>query len=313
MILFSFKTIVLGYVGIGFLSYLLLTILPKLAVLRRKWKKYEKVNKQHNSGRFGGLKSVLIVTAHPDDECMFFGPTIQGIHSQNPDAKIHLLCLSHGRDYPKKRAVELEKSCRVLNVTNVNVLENKSLQDDPKQLWPSALIAKVIVDEISTNMDEAPQMIITFDELGISGHTNHISVYTGCKYLFGLIKNNNLERLSLIKPVTSDLFKNTGLYVLKTTNLIRKYSIVSDTFSTYSDHLRINNNSYQKKGLPTNGLSIFTLGDNNTDSILFINDVYQYSVNVTAMKQHKSQLLWFRYLFMIFSRYFWENQLVKIN
>lgn len=36
----------------------------------------------------------LIVTAHPDDECMFFAPTIIRLIQLN--ATVHLLCLSEG-------------------------------------------------------------------------------------------------------------------------------------------------------------------------------------------------------------------------
>lgn len=36
----------------------------------------------------------LIVTAHPDDECMFFAPTIIRLIELN--ASVHLLCLSEG-------------------------------------------------------------------------------------------------------------------------------------------------------------------------------------------------------------------------
>jgi N-acetylglucosaminylphosphatidylinositol deacetylase len=39
-------------------------------------------------------QTVLILTAHPDDECMFFSPTIQALTSV---ANVHVLCLSQGR------------------------------------------------------------------------------------------------------------------------------------------------------------------------------------------------------------------------
>lgn len=39
--------------------------------------------------------NILIVTAHPDDECMFFGPTITSIRTMTK-SRIHVLCLSAG-------------------------------------------------------------------------------------------------------------------------------------------------------------------------------------------------------------------------
>lgn len=40
-------------------------------------------------------KRVLIVTAHPDDESMFFGPTILSLTKRNA-CNVYLLCLSNG-------------------------------------------------------------------------------------------------------------------------------------------------------------------------------------------------------------------------
>ena len=41
-------------------------------------------------------KQVLILTAHPDDECMFFGPTITALRSGLSKTRVHVLCLSTG-------------------------------------------------------------------------------------------------------------------------------------------------------------------------------------------------------------------------
>lgn len=38
-------------------------------------------------------KKILLVIAHPDDEVMFFGPTLIGITSSN---SVRVLCLSNG-------------------------------------------------------------------------------------------------------------------------------------------------------------------------------------------------------------------------
>lgn len=38
---------------------------------------------------------VLLITAHPDDECMFFGPAIQRL-SKIKDIQLYLMCLSIG-------------------------------------------------------------------------------------------------------------------------------------------------------------------------------------------------------------------------
>lgn len=43
---------------------------------------------------FPNVRRVLLITAHPDDECMFFGPTIMKL--QQEGSQIFLLCLSTG-------------------------------------------------------------------------------------------------------------------------------------------------------------------------------------------------------------------------
>jgi len=41
-------------------------------------------------------KNILLVIAHPDDEVMFFGPTLIGISKQRYNNKVSLLSLSNG-------------------------------------------------------------------------------------------------------------------------------------------------------------------------------------------------------------------------
>ena len=48
-----------------------------------------------NLGIISDCKNVLFVTSHPDDECMFFGPTIVTL-TNDTDCSVYLLCLSRG-------------------------------------------------------------------------------------------------------------------------------------------------------------------------------------------------------------------------
>jgi N-acetylglucosaminylphosphatidylinositol deacetylase len=47
---------------------------------------------------FSHHNNVLILTAHPDDECMFFGPTITSLRTLTK-SRIFVLCLSTGNGY----------------------------------------------------------------------------------------------------------------------------------------------------------------------------------------------------------------------
>lgn len=58
---------------------------------------------------FTASSHILILTAHPDDECMFFGPTITSLRTLSK-SKIHVLCLSTGR--VKRNASRQKIACR---------------------------------------------------------------------------------------------------------------------------------------------------------------------------------------------------------
>lgn len=80
-------------------------------------------------------RTTLLITAHPDDECMFFAPTI--IHLLSLDQKLILLCLSEGTpphppscnilsgDYygsGPTRKKELYEACKVLGLPSESVV-----------------------------------------------------------------------------------------------------------------------------------------------------------------------------------------------
>lgn len=74
------------YVGVWVLGYLLVCCVV-----------YRRYARKLRTRIRGSLKAkrVLMVVAHPDDECMFFGPTIFRLCEQGAD--VHILCLSTGK------------------------------------------------------------------------------------------------------------------------------------------------------------------------------------------------------------------------
>lgn len=74
----------LVYVMVCLVIYILL-FRPNIS---RRFNKCNHIN-------FPKCKRVLFVIAHPDDESMFFGPTILTL-TQRPNCEVHLLCLSNG-------------------------------------------------------------------------------------------------------------------------------------------------------------------------------------------------------------------------
>lgn len=171
------------------------------------------VRDDHNES----MKRVLIVTAHPDDECMFFGPTIVNLRAR--DIPVHLLCLSPGDSVPNSRQVrksELRQSCVALGLDEslVELKKHSLLMDGHQNEWSHKLIAKMIMNNIEMlNIDT----VITFDEMGVSEHPNHIAIFDAMAYL----------TLNHVLP------SNVGFYSLDSVNRLRKYSFMLDFLTSF--------------------------------------------------------------------------------
>ncbi|XP_065870998.1 uncharacterized protein [Euphorbia lathyris] len=127
-------------------------------------------------------KNVLLVIAHPDDESMFFSPTINYLISRGHN--LHVLCLSNGNadGMGSARKHELFKACAVLKVSleQVKVVDNPNLQDGFGQVWDHNLLGQIIQEEAYKHGTE---VVITFDNYGVSGHCNHCDVHYGVRKL----------------------------------------------------------------------------------------------------------------------------------
>ena len=67
---------------------------------------------------------ILLVIAHPDDECMFFTPSVR--YFRNRGDRVDLLCLSTGNfdGMGPVRRGELEKSAAVLGINSVTIIDD---------------------------------------------------------------------------------------------------------------------------------------------------------------------------------------------
>ncbi|CAG7865887.1 unnamed protein product [Brassica rapa] len=135
-------------------------------------------------------KNVLFVISHPDDESMFFSPTINYLTANAYN--IHILCLSTD---------ELRQACAVLRVPlqQLTIVDHPNLQDGFGQVWSHDLLEEIISEEVTSHDIHT---IITFDNYGVSGHCNHRGVV---KFL-----QTNSER-------------NIKAWELVSLNIIRKY------------------------------------------------------------------------------------------
>ncbi|XP_054749417.1 N-acetylglucosaminyl-phosphatidylinositol de-N-acetylase-like [Lytechinus pictus] len=166
--------------------YVFLTLLIYLIAVYRRGKLREEDNERLGRSRASiaeKSRTVLLVISHPDDECMFFSPSILALNS-SLHTSVHILCLSNGDYYGQGelRGKELILSCAILGIPscNVTVLNESELPDDPKALWDEELVSKLVLHQI-VKCDA--QIVLTFDKHGVSSHPNHIAAYKGIRKL----------------------------------------------------------------------------------------------------------------------------------
>ncbi|KAG6549176.1 hypothetical protein Mapa_009402 [Marchantia paleacea] len=223
------------------------------------------------------VKKFLLLVAHPDDECMFFGPTLLSL-TMLGGCEFHVLCISNGNadGLGACRTLEMLSSCSVLKVPaeNVKVLDHPSLQDGHAQQWSQQLLVQIIAEAVQSQTIDC---VITFDKYGVSGHPNHSALSRALRaYLVEISKD----------------FISTGQiegWELESVNIARKYSGVLEIFFSTLRWLWTRKRGQFHCFVTPNPLT-----------------------SVGAMKQHKSQWLWYRRLFVVFASYTYVNTLRRI-
>jgi N-acetylglucosaminylphosphatidylinositol deacetylase len=131
-------------------------------------------------------KRPLLVVAHPDDESLFFGPTLLRLTQKNAagdQKELRVLVLSSGNNYGKgsKRVHELEEACARIKAKGCVVVDNNhDLKDNPKLWWKKESVIKEVTKHMASWKSDA---VITFDRGGVSGHINHRSVSQAIAYV----------------------------------------------------------------------------------------------------------------------------------
>ena len=208
-------------------------------------------------------KRITLLIAHPDDEAMFFGPTLLALAPHNT---VRVLCLSTGDadGLGAVRTHELTASCLTLGVAseNVVVINDARLPDSMTASWPAGVVA----EQLRVHAGDA-ELVITFDAGGVSGHGNHVSLLHGAREF--------VSRLPGAPP---------ALRTLTTVGVARKYASVLD--------------------------AAVTLWARGRRDWVFVSSAAGMRVAQRAMTQaHKSQMRWFRWGWIGFSRYMVVNDL----
>ena len=292
--------------------------------------------------------ATLLVTAHPDDEAMFFVPTIDSLqrHLRDGDEKqedIALLCLSvggaDGLGNIRRREL-IDSAVGVLGFASnlVESVDDPRLQDGPKERWDPSAVAEKIARFVEEKLSRSNHLtIVTFDSYGVSGHPNHGACLEGVK-----------EYLRVLSRKQQGLRRTVQAWELESVGLARKYSFLLDPLfvwiagllwdwcgrgsgagagegesSSSSDHCETTERGSEARGSRRVGeKSVGSSGEReggNTDDLFLHGSHLTTTFNTkpwlchSAMVAHWSQFVWYRRLFVAFSRYTYVNSLRRVH
>lgn len=288
-------------------------------------------------------KRICLLIAHPDDEAMFFAPTVLALTKPELGNHLKILCFSSGTHaHPSQlnnhpdlslpgdadglghvRKKELQQSAKHLGVrseSDVFVVDDPSrFPDSMTKQWAdadiSSLLASAFAPELGGFGPASSQrkkqngsvaaktplatidVLLTFDQHGISNHPNHTSLYHGARlFLRALMKDKH----GFSCPVT--------LYSLSSVSILRKYLGVLDApVSMFLGAL----SSLVSSG-PRSRSRARRSKDDPPARLLFISSVAEWFIALSAMvSAHKSQMVWFRWGWISLGRYMAVNDLKR--
>lgn len=138
------------------------------------------------------MKTIVGIFAHPDDEALGPSGTIALLAKENP---FYLICVTNGDSAKGKpdaklaelRKKELEKSAAILGVKKVFFLDfgDGTLSNN---------LYHAVAEKIKEVLDSLkPELLLTVENRGVSGHLDHIAVSMITSFLF--------ERLKYVKEI----------------------------------------------------------------------------------------------------------------
>lgn len=248
---------------------------------------------------------ILIVTAHPDDESMFFTPTIIELAKRNYNNTLHLLCLSNGNydGLGSVRQQEIVKAASFLQIKDVRVLD---FEDNIHKKWNKQKISNALTEQID-HMDLKTKRIrlLTFDDGGISGHPNHISLFYGCKQFIRDYGNKHLGRYASVR-----------MLALKSWSLPEKYSSFLWVNIQLGHKYLVQLGMIKKLQILLNHQNLVELPENLTvtkHSFMIYNNFNSWFVSLSTMTYaHYSQIVWFRWFWIFLSKYMNCNELILV-
>jgi N-acetylglucosaminylphosphatidylinositol deacetylase len=218
-------------------------------------------------------KYALFIIAHPDDEIMFFSPTLINLQeiSKVQPINIHILCLTNGNFYNQGliREQEMKNVLDKLNITKYKIVNSDKFIDSMTTKYSLDDVSNEIDAYIKSQNDESLSLIFSFDHKGVTKHPNHISCNEG------LINYLKVNKSNFIKEDISIYLLDTYIFP------IQYFTQLLVMFLYY-----------------VNPYGSFTCSPRKIYNI---------------MSCYVSQMTWFRKLHILFSAYSYINTYTKIE
>ncbi|KAK1727541.1 GlcNAc-PI de-N-acetylase [Colletotrichum acutatum] len=267
-------------------------------------------------------KRICLLIAHPDDEAMFFAPTVLALTKPDTGNHVKILCLSSGNadGLGETRKKELIKSGMKLGLQqehDVFVIDSPDFQDSMTNVWDKTKISNLLGRAFAPQLarqraageepDANIDVLITFDSTGVSSHPNHISLYHGARAFIAALSTNPRWP----SPV--------DLYTLTSVPFARKYTNFLDAIPTlFSWATTAGSNPPKPPKKPKKEEEDSDDEDEEDDNyhptaLVFLSELGAKGGWATAWSAmttaHKSQMVWFRYGWISLSRYMVLNDL----
>jgi N-acetylglucosaminylphosphatidylinositol deacetylase len=231
----------------------------------------------------------LLVVAHPDDETMFFGPTLAGLSLAG--YAVHVLSLTTGDadGQGHLRVRELALAAQALGAAEAVAL-NHSAFGDGLPSWDIDLAAAAIVSYASRARGRLAK-IITFDAHGVSRHPDHARTHRA------VVRAAD----SLRRPGSPSAPRNAPVELLQLQSWPRPLSFLASLSVALS------------RARAVSTPSCTAVCPWHASSPLYVYEQWSCAAVYHAMRLHRSQWRWFRVVHVILSRYSYVNELEALR
>lgn len=237
--------------------------------------------------------SLSLIVGHPDDEVMFFAPTLLQLDGFMPSSvDFNVVCLSKGGadGLSDTRVVELQKSINLLlaNSDRKVQLFQFDYSDGHDEIWDQTHVQETIKNAVlPKDFDkEKRAVLLTFDSHGVSGHPNHIACHDAVNAL--LRDEETVKAAVYLDSYQGNLLLKYSAFFWEICKLARQW---------IAGHLPTSSHALASFLTPT-------------PTITLMSTYTQYILSFASMMSaHESQMVWYRYAWWTFSRFVFINDL----